>query len=140
MPLDLRLELYSTLVTGKWKLKTSMASQEEPSGSCWLLDGSPSSCLELSTLGTTKCIQGRNNHIYCFIEFEVFTPLVEWTARQTIWSKRWPFTCMGPKGSCGRLTKVRNMGLYSSGRKSSIFSFVLLLLQILVNYHNQGQI
>ena len=72
MPLDLRLELYSTLVTGKWKLKTSMASQEEPSGSCWLLDGSPSSCLELSTLGTTKCIQGRNNHIYCFIEFEVF--------------------------------------------------------------------
>ena len=87
MPLDLRLELYSMLVTGKWKLKTSMASQEEPSGSCCLLDGSPSSCLEFSTLDTTKYIQGRNNLIY-YIKFEVFTPTVEWTARQTIWSKR----------------------------------------------------
>ena len=33
----------------------------------------------------------------------------------------------------------KESALYSSGRKSSMFCFAQLLLQILVNYQNQGQ-
>ena len=40
--------------------------------------------------------------------------LVVWTAPQTTWSTRWPTICVGPRGSCGRPTKVIN-------RKSQIF-------------------
>ena len=35
---------------------------------------------------------------------------------------------------------ILQFGLYSSSHKSSIFCFAQLLLQILVNYQNQGQI